>query len=292
MANRADIAYHYDVHNDFYALILDRVHRAYSCAVWDNARTLEEAQRQKLARVGRFAGIQAGCRVMDVGCGWGCLLDYACDYLGASVATGLTLSEDQFQFIKAKDRQDITVSLQSWREYPSADTKYDAITAIGSFEHFASMEDRNAGVHRQVYSDFFEWCRAISSDNARVGLQSIVTSRPPETLQEVRDTRYLLERVFPGSALPSVSDIQAAIQEKYEIAECRRIGLNYARTLQEWRKRLLRHRAEIESRYGEELFAHYDHYFTAAERSFSAGITDLLQVSLRPARSVTKMLGR
>jgi cyclopropane-fatty-acyl-phospholipid synthase len=281
MATKADIAYHYDVDNDFYGLFLDRNHRAYSCAVWNGASSLEEAQQQKLARLSRFAGIEAGHAVLDIGCGWGGMLEYALDYAGAAKAKGVTLSEDQYRFVCQLGRPEIEVQLSSWRDYIPAE-KFSALVSIGAFEHFASLEDRDAGRHREVYGEFFEWCRAVSNDQARLGLQTIVTSRGPENMNEVRDTRYLLERVFPGSVLPSVSDIQAGIQDRYEIVEARQIGLDYARTLAQWRLRLIQHRIEVENRYGTTLYEHYENYFLAAERSFRSGIVSLVQLSLSP----------
>jgi cyclopropane-fatty-acyl-phospholipid synthase len=283
MATKADIAYHYDVDNRFFGLFLDRQHRAYSCAVWDGAASLEEAQQKKLARQSRFAGIEPGCSVIDVGCGWGGMLRYAVEYAGAATATGITLSEDQYHFVSELKHAQIDVRLSSWRDFVS-DVPADALVSIGAFEHFASLEDRDDGRHRKVYGDFFDWCRSASTNRARLGLQTIVTLRMPENLREARDTRYLLERVFPGSALPSVSDIQAGIQDRYEIAEARQIGLDYAHTLAEWRSRLTRHRAEIECGYGAELYAHYENYFRAAESSFRAGIVGLVQLSLNPVR--------
>ncbi|GAB2913859.1 cyclopropane-fatty-acyl-phospholipid synthase family protein [Paraburkholderia jirisanensis] len=283
MATKADIAYHYDVDNRFFGLFLDRQHRAYSCAVWDGAASLEEAQQQKLARLSRFAGIEPGNSVIDVGCGWGGMLKYAIDYAGAATATGITLSEDQYRFASDLQHAQINVRLSSWRDF-TPDGRFDALVSIGAFEHFASLEDRDEGRHRRVYGDFFDWCRSVSTNRARLGLQTIVTLRMPESLREVRDTRYLLERVFPGSALPSIGDVQAGIQDRYEISEAKQIGPDYARTLAQWRARLTHHRGEIERSYGEELYAHYEKYFLAAESSFSAGIVGLLQLSLNPVR--------
>jgi cyclopropane-fatty-acyl-phospholipid synthase len=98
----------------------------------------------------------------------------------------------------------------------------------------------------------------------------------------MRDARYLLDKVFPGSALPSISDVQAAYLDIYELLEFRRIGKDYAKTLSVWRERLEASRNQAIGVVGEDIFNHYIHYFKAAERSFDAGVTDLLQVSLRP----------
>lgn len=285
MASKQDIAFHYDVDNDFYSLFLDSTHQVYSCAVWEGATTLEQAQQNKLARLSNFSCIGAGDTVLDIGCGWGGMMKYAIDYAGAASATGVTLSEDQYRYVSDLNRPDIEVHLVAWQDF-KPQKKFDALVSIGAFEHFASLEDRDNGRHRQVYTDFFDWCRAMSTSKGRLGLQTIVTSRAPENLQELRDTRYLLEHVFPGSALPTASDLQAGIQDQYEIVEARQIGLDYAKTLSQWRDRLNAHKNEIQGRYGEDLFAHYDRYFLAAERSFKSGVVNLLQLSLAQARPV------
>lgn len=281
MATRAQIAFHYDVDNDFYSLILDDKHRAYSCAVWDQAHDLDTAQGNKIARMCRYAGMQPGHRIVDVGCGWGGLMLHAVQELGTASAHGLTLSTEQFNYIRAGAAPRVSVSLQSWTEHRAPHCSYDAVVSIGAFEHFASREDRARNEHRQVYVRFFDWCLTVSTVQAQVGLQTIVTARAPRSLQELRDTRYLLENVFPGSTLPTVADIQAATVDRYEFLDFRRIGLDYARTLQCWSERLHANADHIVARYGDSLFQHFATYFAAAERSFRSGLVDLLQLSLR-----------
>jgi cyclopropane-fatty-acyl-phospholipid synthase len=170
--------------------------------------------------------------------------------------------------------------LCSWQDFSPSERKFDSIISIGAFEHFASYEDHAASRQRNVYKSFFDWCQSVSTPEAQIGLQTIVINRAPNSISEVRDSRYLLNKVFPGSALPSISDIQAAIIDKYEISEVRRIGLDYARTLFEWNKRLVLKKDKIIERYGQDLFDHYRTYFDSAQRCFESGYVDLYQVSL------------
>jgi cyclopropane-fatty-acyl-phospholipid synthase len=282
MATAKDVQFHYDVHNDFYALFLDTSFRAYSCGVWDQAATLEEAQQAKIQRICDFAKVSPGKSVLDIGCGWGGVMRYAIDVRKASRAHGLTLSKDQHHYVAQVAHPGVTADLQSWQEYEVRTGKFDAALSIGAFEHFASREDRLAGKQREIYRQFFMNCRKFSTPQAHLGLQTIVSSRNPANLQEMRDARYLLDKVFPGSALPSISDIQAAYLDVYELLEVRRIGKDYAKTLAVWCERLEAAREQAIASFGEATFNHYVHYFKAAERSFDAGVTDLLQVSLRP----------
>jgi cyclopropane-fatty-acyl-phospholipid synthase len=282
MATAADIQFHYDVDNDFYALFLDATYRAYSCGVWESADSLEAAQRAKIERICGFARVRPGARVLDIGCGWGGLMRHAVDELGASEAVGLTLSEDQHQHVSSLGDPRLKAKLQSWTTLAGAEP-FDAVTSVGAFEHFASREDRLLGQQREIYRQFFHTCRRVSTAKAWLALQTIVTVRQPRTLSEVRDARYLLDKVFPGSALPSVSDVQASAADLYEVATVMRIGRDYARTLACWRDRLEARRDVACARFGAEVVRHYLQYFAAAERSFEAGVTDLLQVAFQPA---------
>lgn len=291
MASQADIAHHYDVDNDFFELFLDKKYRAYSCGVWKSANNLEQAQEDKFDRLCRYANIAEGHRVIDIGCGWGGLMDNIIEKYPNTSVHGLTLSVEQFEFIKSAHKSNISLELRSWQDYMPSDDKFDSIISIGAFEHFASFEDQAASRQRDIYKTFFDWCQSISTADAQIGLQTIVISRAPNSLSELRDSRYLLDKVFPGSALPSISDIQAAIIDKYEISAVRRIGLDYARTLSEWNKGLELNKDRVVERYGQELFDHYRTYFDAARRCFETGYVDLYQVSLRrvkPLRILSK----
>ncbi len=282
MATQEDIQFHYDVDNDFYALFLDQEFLAYSCGVWEGATTLEEAQRDKIDRICRFARMAPGMRVLDVGCGWGGLMERALAAHGARQVHGLTLSRMQLAYITRHGSPHARATLESWQAHRPA-RLYDAITSVGAFEHFASRAERLAGCHLDIYRRFFETCRRISTPEASVGLQTIVTARNPATRQEARDARYLLDQVFPGSALPAEDDIRASVAGLYEITEIRRLGKDYTRTLACWRERLLAQRPVASERFGPEVVDHYLRYFDAAGRNFDSGVTDLVQASLRPA---------
>jgi cyclopropane-fatty-acyl-phospholipid synthase len=272
--------------NDFFALFLDHDYRVYSCGVWQSASSLEEAQKRKLERLSKFAHLEDGQNVLDVGCGWGGLMQYITDQFPTSSVHGLTLSSAQYAHIQSVPKSRISVNLRAWQDYAPPEKKFDAIISIGAFEHFASMEDHILSKHRQIYINFFEWCRRVTTSEAYVGLQTIVINRAPVNIGEVRDSRYLLEKVFPGSALPSVSDVQAAMVDLYEIVELRLIGQDYARTLNEWNIRLFVNRDLIIEKYGVHVFEHYRTYFDAAKRTFESGFVDLLQVSLRQPKAI------
>ncbi|HTD91381.1 MAG TPA: cyclopropane-fatty-acyl-phospholipid synthase family protein, partial [Burkholderiales bacterium] len=136
--DRAAIAHHYDISNDFYALFLDR-NMVYSCAYYrDENDALETAQIQKLDHILRKLALKPGERLLDIGCGWGALILRAAQQYGA-IATGITLSRNQFDYarerIRAEGLQDrCEVQLLDYRDI-KGDGKFDKITSVGMFEH-------------------------------------------------------------------------------------------------------------------------------------------------------------
>lgn len=283
MATQADIEAHYDEGNDFYALFLDKNYRVYTSAVWKTANTLEQAQIDKLDRMCQYADVQANDLVMDVGCGFGGLMTYITENFKNTKAHGVTLSPNQAEYINLVNKPNVSVDLCSWEDYLIPEVKYDAIVSVCALEHFVTFEENVAGKQRDIYKKFFDWCLAISTPEAQIGMQSIIITRPPNNLLELRDSKFLQEEVFPGSALSCVSDIQAAIVDKYEIAEATRIGPDYVKTLAEWKKRLEANKSIAVERFGQALYDHYIRYFDSASRCFETGYWDVFQASLRRA---------
>ncbi|WP_020182471.1 cyclopropane-fatty-acyl-phospholipid synthase family protein [Methylotenera sp. 1P/1] len=291
MATQLDIESHYDVDNDFFSLFLDEKYRVYTCAVWENASNLQQAQEAKLARICKFANVQNGDRVVDVGCGWGGLMKYIVENYADTTVHGLTLSPKQTQHILSENVKNVTAETRSWEHYQPKNTKFDAIVSVCALEHFATVEDQSKSLQRDIYKSFFDWCLEVSTDDAQIGLQTIIITRPPNNITELRDSRFLLEKVFPGSALSSISDIQAAIIDKYEISSATRIGMDYARTLVEWKRNLEAARSDVLGRYGQDVYDHHIHYLDAARRCFETEYTDLYQISLKRAKPIRVFLG-
>lgn len=137
--DRSAIEHHYNLSNEFYALILDP-HMAYSCGYWTSTEpgyTVEDAQRDKLDLVCRKLGIEPGGRHLDIGCGWGSLSLHAAEKFGAQVV-GVTISSEQKAFIDQRIRERgladrVEIRLQDYREVP--DGPFDTVSSIEMGEH-------------------------------------------------------------------------------------------------------------------------------------------------------------
>ncbi|MCE7004488.1 cyclopropane-fatty-acyl-phospholipid synthase family protein [Kibdelosporangium philippinense] len=131
--DRAAIAHHYDLSNDFYQLLLDPS-MAYSCAYWTSPEaSLSDAQAAKLDLICQKLGLRPGMRLLDVGCGWGSLVIYAARNCGVH-ATGITLSQQQRDHVlKRAEGLSVEVRLQDYRELPAE--PFDAVASIEMGEH-------------------------------------------------------------------------------------------------------------------------------------------------------------
>ncbi|MGH8860957.1 MAG: class I SAM-dependent methyltransferase [Jatrophihabitantaceae bacterium] len=138
LRDRAAIAHHYDLSNDFYQLLLDDT-MAYSSAYFtDPAMPLVDAQRAKLDMICRKLELRPGKTLLDIGCGWGSLILHAAEHFGVR-ATGITLSAQQRDHIvkRIADRgleDRVEVRLQDYREFGELDGAREGFDAVSSIE--------------------------------------------------------------------------------------------------------------------------------------------------------------
>ncbi|MFI6155324.1 class I SAM-dependent methyltransferase [Kitasatospora sp. NPDC051170] len=283
-----DIAFHYDLGNEFYALWLDET-LAYTAGQWDgipreepDTTALLRAQRAKLDHhldlVGaRDARPGEGLRLLDVGCGWGAMLEHASRDDRVAGATGLTVSPAQYAFLAARALPGAEPRLESWEDH-RPERPYDAIVGMGSFEHFAT-----AGMTRAerlaVYAHYFASCHGWLRPGGRMSLQTIAYDGAADGAGPIGE--FVGSDVFPGGRLPRLSEIAAACDPHFSVVTLTASAEDYARTLAAWSARLLRARAEAERLIGPEGYRRYRRYLRASEVTFLRGAVTLYRIGLR-----------
>jgi cyclopropane-fatty-acyl-phospholipid synthase len=275
-ASKQAIQYHYDVGNDFYHLWLDET-KTYTCALWDGAETLQQAQENKLDYHIVEAGAPGARSALDIGCGWGPALTRMVGHHGVAKAVGLTLSQQQADYIGSLRNPQIETHLQSWFDHVPAEP-YDAIVSIGAFEHFArpdvSHAEKLAG-----YDGFFERCRAWLNPGCRMSLQTIVY----ESTDRADLHPFIAQQVWPETDLPRLADIVTASDRKFEVVRMRNDRFDYVRTCHEWIRRLHAHRDEVVAKVGEEVFRRYVYWFKLSMIGFHTGTMGLFRITFRRA---------
>lgn len=137
--DKAAIAHHYDLSNEFYGLLLDE-HMAYSSAFYSHAgQSLHDAQTAKLDMICRKLDLRRDQRLLDVGCGWGSLILHAARNYGVR-AVGVTLSAEQRDFVAGRIAEQglsdrVEVHRQDYRELTSRQGQFDAVGSVEMGEH-------------------------------------------------------------------------------------------------------------------------------------------------------------
>ncbi|MFF2044250.1 class I SAM-dependent methyltransferase [Kitasatospora sp. NPDC058170] len=281
----ADIEYHYDLGNDFYALWLDET-LAYTAAKWDgiprdepDATALPRAQRAKLDHHLDLVGAEpdGGLRLLDVGCGWGAMLEHAVRGRRAAEATGLTISRAQHAHLEARGLPGVRARLESWEDH-RPERPYDAVVAMGSFEHFATAEMDRAE-RLGVYARYFEQCHGWLRPGGRMSLQTIAYDGAADGGGPLG--AFVGSDIFPGARLPRLSEIAAAADPYFSPTVLHASAEDYVRTLASWSARLLRARTEAERLVGEEGFRRYRRYLRGSEVTFLRGAATLYRIGFR-----------
>jgi cyclopropane-fatty-acyl-phospholipid synthase len=274
----AAIRHHYDVSNAFYALWLDPT-LTYSCALWhdgDDPDDLAAAQLRKLDYHLACAGAARAQRLLDIGCGWGSLLDRALIHPQIESATGLTLSETQFQHIRARGNPRIHLRQESWIDH-RPDEKYDSIVSIGALEHFAGPGDspqQKVGLYRE----FLQKCRSWLRPGGAMSLQTIAYG----TMQTHENNAFIATEIFPDSELPQPHELLEAASGLFEVTVLRNDRPHYARTCDLWYRTLHRRRAEATAIVGAEKVRQYEAYLRLSAFGFHTGRVGLLRLALSP----------
>lgn len=290
----AEIAFHYDVGNDFYALWLDGT-LSYSAGLWDgidgdpaDTAILTRAQRAKLDHHLDLAGASGGegFRLLDVGCGWGGMPAHAVGTGRVQEATGLTISPAQYAHITAQARPGVRPLLESWDAHIAV-RPYDGIVSVGAFEHFVTG-DMSSQERLAVYGAYFEKCHGWLRPGGRMSLQTIAYD--DETGPDGPVGRFVFSSLFPGGALPRLTEITAACDPYFSVTVLTAAPDDYARTLQGWSARLVRARGQAEALVGAEGFRRYRLYLRASEATFRRRAATLYRIGFRrrdePLRTV------
>ena len=266
----AAIAFHYDVSNAFYRIVLGPS-MTYSCAVWEHEDVpLEDAQAAKYELVCRKLGLEPEMRLLDVGCGWGGMVLHAAANHGVR-AVGVTLSRRQAEWAEKAvaeaglaDR--VEIRYQDYRDV--RDGPFDAISSIGMFEHVGLSQLR-------VY---FGGLRRLLRPGGRLLNHAI--ARPPNAGRTRFQPNSFIDRyVFPDGELHEVGNVVSTMQRTgYEVRHVESLREHYALTLRAWVSNLETGWDDAVAEVGPGRARVWRLYMAASALNFEAGRTQVHQV--------------
>ncbi len=259
--SRRNIAAHYDLGNDFFALFLDRS-MMYSSAVYPRPDAgLEEAAEHKLDLVCQRLELKPGMEVLEIGTGWGGLAIHAAKHYGVNVTT-TTISREQARYareaVKAAGLEERITILE--KDYRELDGRYDRVVSIEMIE----------AVGAEFLPGYFKVLGERLKPEGKLLLQAITV--PDQRYDYARKQVDFIKRyIFPGGFLPSVSVMTDHFTRHTDLVatELYDIGHDYARTLHHWRERFLAELPRIrELGFDERFIRMWDYYLCYCEGAF------------------------
>ena len=269
---RANISYHYDLGNDFYALWLDDT-MTYSSAICETGQeSLEAAQTAKYASMVDQMGVKPGDHVLEVGCGWGGFAEYAARERGLRV-TGLTISEEQLKFARERIEKaglsgQVELRMQDYRDCKG---EFDGIASIEMFE----------AVGEKYWPAYFKMIRDRLRPGARATLQ-IITVGDHRWEVYKRGVDFIQKHIFPGGMLPAPKILREQVENAgLQIVKSLEFGDSYDQTLRRWHHTFNDRWDEVAAMGFDDRFRKmWNFYLTSCASAFRAGTCDVTQVTI------------
>jgi len=259
--SQRNIAAHYDLGNEFFALFLDPT-LMYSSAIFTQPHmSLEAAQLARLDHICHKLDLTSRDHLLEIGSGWGGMAIYAAQYYGCRVTT-TTISQEQYNLaserVRAAGLEDrVTVLLKDYRDLEG---QYDKLVSIEMIE----------AVGHDFYDTYFGKCCALLKDDGLMLLQAITIA--DQRYDAARKSVDFIQRyIFPGSCIPSVTAMNDSITRASDLklAHLEDIGPHYATTLRRWRENFFRNIEAVRALgYPESFIRMWEFYLCYCEGGF------------------------
>ena len=265
--SKENVAHHYDISEKLYDLFLDE-NRQYSCAYFKNENdTQEQAQNNKIHHIIKKLNIQPNQKVLDIGSGWGTLALAIAKETQASV-TGITLSENQFEYSKNKAEEMNLSNKVDFKliDYRQLNEKFDRVVSVGMFEH----------VGRKFYRTYFNKVFKLLNERGIALIHTIGSSMPPRDPQP-----WIQKYIFPGGYTPSLSEVANPIENSgLIVSDIEVLRMHYAHTLRNWKERFLSKKDIVLDMFDEKFFRMWEFYLASCEMAFKWGDQVVFQFQL------------
>jgi cyclopropane-fatty-acyl-phospholipid synthase len=253
--------HHYDIGNDLYERMLDK-RMVYSCGYWASAQNLDDAQEAKLDLICRKLHLEKGMTLLDIGCGWGGLLQFAAEHYGV---TGVGISPAINQVDLARERCSglpITIHQMDYRDLTGS---FDRIVSVGMMEH----------VGPKNLKTFFQTCDRLLADDGMM-LHHTIGS----LISKQHTDAFFDKYIFPGGVLPSLAQFSKSAESHWVIEDVHNFGPDYDKTLLAWNENISSRWSEI-PQYDERFQRMWHYYLMASAAGFRARSLQLWQIVMR-----------
>jgi cyclopropane-fatty-acyl-phospholipid synthase len=250
---------HYDLGVPLFEAMLDRSLN-YSCGYWRRATNLDQAQQDKMEMICQKLMLKPGMRLLDVGCGFGSLAQYAARHFGVTVV-GITISKQQAEYAK-KACEGLSIEIR-FQDYRDVNETFDRIVSVGMFEHVGAMN----------YIDYFNMVKRSLKPEGLFLLHTIGGN-----VSTVLADEWIVKYIFPNGMLPSISQIGEATEGKLVMEDWHNFGADYDKTLMSWHDHFTRHWETLKQLYDARFYRMWRYYLLTCAGAFRARDIQLWQV--------------
>ncbi|WP_375290104.1 class I SAM-dependent methyltransferase [Qipengyuania sp.] len=275
---RKNAEHTYNLTRRLYELFLDE-DRQYTMAYYRNVdNSLEQAQVDKKAHLAAKMYIKPGMTILDIGCGWGGFALFLAKHYDAEVL-GVALAPDQIAFCQERaEAAGLADKCKfSLTDYRDVEGQFDRISSVGLLEHVGTPH----------YPEFFKHTHRLLSPDGVMLSHCCGRAGPPG-----HTDAWTRKYIFPGGYIPALSElVTESEQAGWQIMDVEAMRFHYSHTLEEWYRRTVMHREEIEALYDEQFYRMWLFYLAGAEQSFRHGTMvnwQLLYVKDRAAIPMTR----
>jgi cyclopropane fatty-acyl-phospholipid synthase-like methyltransferase len=272
-ADRADVKPVYDRGNDFYEWFLGDS-MVYTSGIFRSPEeSLEVAQRRKLDTICQSIQLQAGDRLLDIGCGWGTLVVHAAAEYGAH-CTGVSLAREQIRAAEARAEaagvsHRVTLLTDDYRNLPSA--RYDKITCVEMAEH----------VGIKNFQSFLLRVKNMLEDDGVFYLQ-IAGLRRAWQYEDFVWGLFMAKYIFPGAdaSCPLGFVVSQAERAGFEVHRVENCGTHYALTIEKWYENWQRNEQAVVEKYGRRWFRLWSLFLAWSRMIGAQGSSALFMLTL------------
>ncbi|HDM8221940.1 TPA: class I SAM-dependent methyltransferase [Vibrio campbellii] len=261
--SRKNIHAHYDLGNNLYEAFLD-TNMLYSSALYNNADdSLEQAQINKMDRLCQQLELKPTDHVVEIGTGWGAMAIYMAEQYGCQVTT-TTISEEQHAYAEQKIKE-------RGLENRITLLKEDYRNLTGTYDKLVSIEMIEA-VGKQFLPSYIKVCESLLKSGGLMAIQAITIADQRYDYYS-NNVDFIQKYIFPGGFLPSVTSLTQATTKYSDLVtrDLFDIGLDYAKTLNEWHLRFNRAESEVRSfGYDDRFVRMWRYYLSYCEGGFLA----------------------
>lgn len=271
---KQNIEAHYDLGNDLYQTFLDE-RMLYSSALYlSTSDSLEQAQIQKMDRLCQQLQLTENDHVIEIGTGWGAMAIYMAQHYGCKVTT-TTISEEQFSYADAEIARlglegQITLLKQDYR------------LLEGQFDKLVSIEMIEA-VGKAYLQSYIEKCQSLLKPGGLMAIQAITIADQRYDYYS-NNVDFIQKYIFPGGFLPSITVLtqMATRHTNFIVRDVFDIGMDYAKTLADWRLRFEAALNTVQALgYDERFVRMWRYYLCYCEGGFNARTISTIHMTLQ-----------